>query len=349
MNPTAFGKPCSGLWLGPNSPARGPRCSQIPAPVQPHRFSRGWSHSPRIPHGPARPVPAQHGSWHREVAAGQRTILPFRGRMNPSNAVERPLRPSTAGCRQPRSHVPNFHRLLALRGTAPHAEGLLSSRPRRFPHLPHHHGGFHQRLEPRWHGRHRQGEKEYGGFLITRRAQTSPVGAATVLGVPPSPQVWLRPPVLPRLCCWMGGSQHSLSWGAHRDGLWVSGTPHHMGGTQRARPRGTHRPVSPNTHSKAKPGLNSQHSRHPGPLPAGGPQTGGPGTPRNPLQHRHLKSGIPEDPLQDELRRLGTAGDPQLHGGPPIAPGATDSPRPRCGSTLKAPRRCSIPGQGVNR
>lgn len=42
-------------------------------------------------------------------------------------------------------------------------------------------------MEPCWGGGH-------GEFPITGRAQTSPVGAAAVLGVPLNPQLDLRPP-----------------------------------------------------------------------------------------------------------------------------------------------------------
>lgn len=79
-NPTAFGKPRSRLRLGPNSPARGPCCSQISAPVQPHRFSRGLV-----------PLTA-HPSWAGEPGAhtAQEPAPGGRGRSADNPAVQRP-------------------------------------------------------------------------------------------------------------------------------------------------------------------------------------------------------------------------------------------------------------------
>lgn len=128
--------PAQGSGLGQIQRAGVPAAPQFLPPYNHTASAGGWCHSPRIPRGLASPVPTRHGSRHREVSAGRRTIPPFSGRMNPSNAVGWSLRPGTAGCQQPRSHAPNFHR---LRGTAPRAEGLLSSWPW---HLPCHRGGF---------------------------------------------------------------------------------------------------------------------------------------------------------------------------------------------------------------
>ena len=140
----------------------------------PLRIRTSWSRSPRIPRGLVTPVPTRHSGQHQEVAASWRTIQPFSGHMNASNAVGQPLRPSTAGCRSPQptrpmatgAHVPHGHWLhwvaprAVLRGCLPpgHHACLVTA-------------GISPRL------RAPLGDKGQGrGVPVTVRTQTASVG-----------------------------------------------------------------------------------------------------------------------------------------------------------------------------